>query len=145
MKKARTVFVTAVLVLLLGSCSSGGQAVNSAETAEKLKEFAGTYLMVDMYDSKTAYTDYVQQSWEDKSFYEFLVIGEDGKLDMYKHENGKTENITGGKDYYLDPASMKVSSKNSLFKIQLKYEDGKLFMDSSGYTMIFEKTEEELK
>lgn len=96
-------------------------------TDELMKEMVGKYLCVEMGDN----TDFLKQSWEDKSYYIYYEITEDEKAILYLCSGKNSKPVSQGEntlDQFLDDPSV-------------KYEKGKITVTGSE-VLVFEKTDE---
>ena len=94
-----------------------------------VKELTGKYVLVAIEGDETT-TDYIMNSWNDRSYYWYYEITADQKVISYSVDNGtKTTEGTYELEQFLDFTNV-------------KYENGSITVDNSGELTIYEKTDE---
>lgn len=132
--------ILAMLLLCVTACSSAAGSVQ--EEKDPMAEYVGKYLLIKMEKEGTDYNDFLKTSWENKTFYEYAVIGEDGKFEFYAYQDEKVTSLLDV-DYYLNPETMELHQKDKEDAGEkIEIEDGLLTVVSGDSTLVFEKTDE---
>ena len=102
-----------------------------------IQDFAGKYLCVEMTSDGKDMTDFVKSAWADKSFYEYIVIAEDGKLTLYAYQGGTTNELSNVDIKAITQDSVIFASGETW-----KIEDGKIIAEASNSKMVFERNDD---
>ena len=104
------------------------------------KQYAGKYRLVTFIIGGGDASEKYRSGWEDKSFYLYLEITEDGQFVLHAHAGGKEKTYK----YYLDPRQMRyyLNADFSGDGIPITIENGILTEESDNHRMVYEITDE---
>ena len=110
------------------------------ENEEFYKKYAGKYHLVKFIIGGGDASDRYIEGWEDKSFYNYFEITDDGKFTMIAHAGGKEKAY----EYFLDPQEMKYYLKpdHSGQGTAIRIENGVITEESENHLMVYERTDE---
>ena len=96
---------------------------------EVIQKYAGKYLLTE-YEGDQSMTDFVKKSWEDKSFYSYLEIREDGTATLRTIKDGRIE------------AENAATLQSLLNDSGTTTEENRIRMKTRQYTLLFERNDE---
>ena len=107
---------------------------------ELFKQYAGKYRLIKFIIGGSDASEKYINGWEDKSFYMFFEITEDGQFAL-KTRAGGNEKVY---KYYLDPGQMKyyLKADHSDMGTPITIKNGILTDESENYQMVYEITDE---
>ena len=109
---------------------------------ETKPNYAGKYLLTEMTADGETYDEFLKTSWEDKSFYEYFEITEDGRICAYAVSEGNKQTLM---EYYFNADTLGVYEDEAMTKKtsdELTYENGTIRMTSANSTFTLVKTDE---
>ena len=107
--------------------------------AQKYQELAGTYLLVELTYQGQDMSDAIKSGFEDRRFYEYIVITDDGTITLFTYQDGQQDQTdTFGFTYDFENSQI-VDSVDEVFDV----DGDRLILDVEEGRMVFEKTDEE--
>ena len=98
-----------------------------AVSDELIQEMKGKYLLTELGEL----TDFLKESWENKTYYQYIEIADDETLTFYSFDGESLEKVST-LDLY-----------DCFSSPEFKYENGKITMDTDdGQTIVFERCDE---
>ena len=145
MKKILVLLMALAMSLTISGCKTSQNMLggNSGSTVQEdpIDRYVGKYLCVKMGSPDADYTEFLQSSWDSRSFYEYAEITEDGTFTLYSVSHGEKETLF---EYRFDAETCTLYLKDDRSDaFPLGYENGMLNLTvSDGTPLSFEKNDE---